>query len=303
MGWFSWFRRSKTATVEKPKPTGRRFSVFGGRRYLEDVPYFLPKDNTEIQRLDFQHYVLRAILRGNYAAPITASGSPHDILDVGTGTGRWAIEMATLFPHANVIGMDVVTPAADSQTAANDRRPENYVFLQGSVLDGLPFPDGTFDLTHQRLLVAAIPATRWPGVVADLVRVTRPGGWVEMVEAVPAIGSPAMNQLREWLVTVSMGRGVDTRITNHIGDFLQQAGAQNVRFRQVDVPLGKVGGREGVMMETNYFSLHIGIRGIVIAQGLATGEQFDQTMERARQEIAAGRYVWPYFVAYGQRAG
>ncbi len=36
------------------------------RRYREDVPYFLPKDLEEIDRLDFQHYALRASLQGNY---------------------------------------------------------------------------------------------------------------------------------------------------------------------------------------------------------------------------------------------
>lgn len=209
---------------------------------------------------------------------------------------------AMLMEMANIVGMDVVTPNADADGASAESRPENYVFIQGSVLDGLPFPAASFDFVHQRLLVAAIPAARWPGVVADLLRVTRPGGWVELVEAIPAVGSPAMNQLREWLVTVSLSRGVDTRITHQIGAFLQQAGAQDVHYRQVDVPLGKVGGREGVMMETNYFSLHAGIRGIVVAQGLANAAEFDATMEQARAEIARGRYVWPYFVAYGQRA-
>lgn len=49
-------------------------------------------------------------------------------------------------------------------------------------LKGLPFPDQQFDYVHQRLLVAAIPAANWPEVIHELVRVTRPGGWVELLE-------------------------------------------------------------------------------------------------------------------------
>lgn len=56
-------------------------------------------------------------------------------------------------------------------------------------------------------------------------RVTLPGGWVELLEALPAPGAPAMNQFRRWLVEVSRRRGVDTLITPQIDNFLRAAGA------------------------------------------------------------------------------
>ncbi len=200
---------------------------------------------------------MRAVLKGNYAAPI---GQPTAVLDVGCGTGRWAMEMAAQFPGANVIGLDVVTPEADEAATLGhglDRRPSNYVFVQGNVLDGLPFSDATFAFVHQRLLVAAIPADRWQSVVNELLRVTRHGGWVELVEAIPAQGGPAMNALHDWLVNVSLLRGVDTRITQQIGTFLQNAGAQNITFRDLTVPLGRADDRVSAMMTTIYFSLSI----------------------------------------------
>ncbi len=45
----------------------------------------LPEHVAEIDRLDVQHYALRAALEGNYIAPVT---DPERILDVGTGTGQ-----------------------------------------------------------------------------------------------------------------------------------------------------------------------------------------------------------------------
>ncbi len=299
LGWRG--RAAATPSSQHPHNTPpRRFGIFGGRRYLNDVSYFLPKDATEINRLDFQHFLFRHAMHGNFSAPIQ---QPLSILDVGTGTGRWATEMARQFPQANVIGLDLVAPPADdtNSTQKSEPRPENYIFVQGNVLEGLPFPDRTFDFVHQRLLVAGIPLTRWPGVVNELLRVTTPGGWVELLEAIPARGGPAMNQLYEWLVGVGLPRGVDIRTTHQIGQYLLDAGAQQVNYRQLDMPMGNWGDRSGVMMEANYFALHQGIRGPLLAQGVTTAAEFDTVMARAKAEIAEGHYIWPYFLAYGQR--
>jgi len=306
MGWFDWLRgrrggnarRSTTATAARK---GRQLRVGGGRQYLVEEPYILPKDDTEMNRLDFQHYLFRLALKGNYAAPIT---DPTNILDVGTGTGRWAMEMAGLFPDANVIGLDLLPPPADKADAASavaDRRPDNYLYMQGNVLDGLPFQDGTFDYVHQRLLVAGLPAARWPSVVAELLRVTKPGGWVELLEAIPTHGGPAMNILHDWLVSVGVPRGVNITITYQIADFLRMAGAQNVVSRELPMPLGKWGGRSGSMMETNYFALHQSIEARLLESGTTNADEFLDVVRRARREIDGGRYIWPYFLAYGQR--
>ncbi|HEX6818049.1 MAG TPA: class I SAM-dependent methyltransferase [Ktedonobacterales bacterium] len=304
MGWTAWRRRRLAdKTTKSASRRARPLRSLFGRQYLVEEPYFLAKDDQEINRLDFQHFLFRFALKGNYAAPVTA---PANILDVGTGTGRWAMELAALFPQANVIGLDVVPPPADDTPSLGyglERRPDNYVYVQGNVLEGLPFPDATFDFVHQRLLVAAIPEARWPSVVAELLRVTKPGGWVELLEAIPAYGGPAMNLLHDWLVGVGLPRGVNIMATPQIGAFLRAAGAQNVVERELPMALGKWGGRAGSMMETNYYALHEGILARLLADQTTTAESFEATMQAARREIAQGRYVWPYFIAYGQRPG
>ena len=302
MGWLAWRRKRRAEqTAKGASRRARPLRSLLGRQYLVEEPYFLAKDDQEINRLDFQHFLFRFALKGNYAAPINA---PTNILDVGTGTGRWAMELAALFPRANVIGLDVVPPPADDSLSLGnglDRRPDNYVYVQGNVLEGLPFPDATFDFVHQRLLVAAIPEARWPSVVAELLRVTKPGGWVELLEAIPAYGGPAMNVLHDWLVGVGMPRGVNIMATPQIGGFLRAAGAQGVVERELPMALGTWGGHAGSMMETNYYALHENIRGRLLSDGTTTAGNFEATMQAARREIAQGRHIWPYFLAYGQR--
>ena len=303
MRWFGWFR-GRARSGGHVVADDRRFRVIGGRRYVRGSPYLLPKDDGEIHRLDFQHYMLRYALRSNYVAPI---GQPRDLLDVGTGTGRWALEMALAFPAANVVGVDLVEPPADASADARkkrqpDIRPTNYTFVTANILEGLPFPGMSFDLVHQRLLVGAIPAVRWQEVIGELVRVTRPGGWVELVEAAPPPdGGQALRALSQWLVTACDKRGLDAVVGPKIGGMLQAAGLQGVSYREADLPIGRFGGRLGVLTETNLISFFTSIRGLVLSYELTTAQQYDAALAEARKEVARGRFIWPYFVAVGQR--
>jgi hypothetical protein len=74
-----------------------------GRTYhaYKDCEYGFPNDELELERLDLQHHVYHPRLDGKlFLAPISAT--PHNVLDVGTGTGIWAIEIAEMYPSASV---------------------------------------------------------------------------------------------------------------------------------------------------------------------------------------------------------
>jgi hypothetical protein len=137
MSYFWWlFSRKKKkpfppVTWEKtlsPVPKARMDSE--GRRHLEDAPYLLPKDEQEIHRLDYQHYILRQVLRGNTYAPVESMlRKGCTVLDVGCGTGRWAKEIAATYPKTQVVGFDleeVITPT---------QPPPNYQFHRGNLLN------------------------------------------------------------------------------------------------------------------------------------------------------------------------
>lgn len=64
--------------------------------------------------------MLKAALGGLYARPPAPAvrralssrkedGSPM-VLDIGTGSGSWVVDMARRYPHAEVIGMDLAPP-------------------------------------------------------------------------------------------------------------------------------------------------------------------------------------------------
>ncbi len=292
MRWFGWFRRGK----------GRA----GGKAPSEaEVPYVLPHDLEERNRLDFQHYLLRHMLRGNFVAPVR---DPREILDVGCGTGRWSIEMAQQFPRANVVGLDVAVPPVEQPRAGVvDTRPDNFVFVQGNALEALPFPDNAFDMVHMRFLFLALPLAQWPSVVGELARVTRPGGWVELVEScVLPPGRPNLvpsrARLDGWICQMLASRGIDSMAGEHLAEFLAGAGLRQVQARQLDAPIGDYGGRLGRMVAADLLSAGEGVKGPVVALGMATADEYDHTMAEVRlsfmQEPGS---VQPFYVAYGQK--
>jgi len=201
----------------------------------------LPRHPAEIDRLDLQHYALRAALQGNYVAPVQA---PDRILDVGSGTGQWSYDLCAEFPTSLVVGFDIEPSKAE--------RPTNYRYVKGNVLDGLPFADGTFDFVHQRLMQAAIPLTRWPEAVGRLLRVTRPGGLVELMEigdrTEPA--GPAITRMWELCNQLAEAHGLDwTRLVpSSLDTYLSDAGAVDVERHHVAIPLGTWGETVGSMM-------------------------------------------------------
>lgn len=44
------------------------------------------------------------------------------------------------------------------------------------------FPANSFDLVHSQMVAGGIHASRWPSYVRDIYRVTKPGGWCQIVE-------------------------------------------------------------------------------------------------------------------------
>jgi ubiquinone/menaquinone biosynthesis C-methylase UbiE len=302
MAWFSR-RRKQTQTAGEPAQ-GRRFLWLGGRRHVADAPYVLPSDDQEINRLDFQHYMLRFALRGNYAAPIS---QPASILDVGGGTGRWAIEMAQLFPNANVVNTDLVPPKGSEGGpglgSGAERVPENYAFVQGNVLEGLPFADNSFDFVHVRLLLFAISKDKWPAVAREVLRVTRPGGWVESVETGPQRnGGPAMDMLVQWITEASMRRGVDPLLGPHIAKYYADAGLSRVQTRDINLPVGQYGGRLGNMAAVDVFGVVGGIKQVVVAQNITDAPSYDSSMSQARDDLNRFQCTLPFYLAYGQKS-
>ena len=133
-------------------------------------------DESMVRNLDAQ---ARAIwpqevpLLRRYALP----EEPH-ILDAGCGTGEASSRLAELFPRSTILGVDILDQHLELARSRYARLAPRLRFEHQSVYE-LRVRDHTFDLTLCRHVLHSIPhAGR---VVAELARVTRPGGYLHLI--------------------------------------------------------------------------------------------------------------------------
>lgn len=94
-----------------------------------------------------------------------------DILDIGCGIGQHLL--APQFVNAHSLqGVDI---DADAIAYASAAFPQ--LRLQCASAEAMPYPDGSFDLAYSSV---SIPYTRIRTALAEIFRVTRPGGTVWM---------------------------------------------------------------------------------------------------------------------------
>jgi ubiquinone/menaquinone biosynthesis C-methylase UbiE len=115
------------------------------------------------------------------------------VLDVGTGAGALALALAPLVRE--VVGID---PVAELLVLARARALPNTEFVEG---DGtaLAFPDAAFDLAGTHRTLHHIPEPN--RVVAEMARVTRPGGCVLVVDQLAPEDAAEAARLHEFETT------------------------------------------------------------------------------------------------------
>jgi SAM-dependent methyltransferase len=222
---------------------------------------------------------------------------PARILDVGSGSGQWGFDVCGELPDAVVVGVDLVP--------SKPGRPARYGFVRGNLLQGLPFADDLFDLVHQRLLVSGIPLVSWPALVAELVRVTRPGGWVELIEGPWEFerAGPATRRLLGLVGGMLAARGLDTTtvVFDSLDRYLREAGLTGVARREISLPIGEWGGQVGSLMATDLRAGLTRVCELLQAQSLLSADEARDLILTSLQECESGRTSGPSAIAYGQK--
>ncbi len=98
---------------------------------------------------------------------------PKSVLEIGCGSGAWAIAYASGHPEAQITATDVTPPNLSSP-------PKNLTIMADNAEQDWSFDD-QFDYIHVRLLTMAI--RDWPAFFRRCWEHLNPGGWVELADA------------------------------------------------------------------------------------------------------------------------
>ncbi|KLO85212.1 Uncharacterized protein LW94_5839 [Fusarium fujikuroi] len=192
------------------------------------------QDTDSDSAYSLSHELFRAVLDGKlYEAPI--GKNPQNVLDVGCGTGIWAIDMADLHPSAEVIGVDL-SPIQPNFL------PPNCRFEVDDINKEWTFPENNFDFIHIRYMTGTVPD--WTELLKKAQRHLKPGGWIEHVElwgdarADDGTMSPD-SPLKTW---VKIFNQVAEKVGNPFfwnpADVFEKAGLKNITEKKVKVPIG-----------------------------------------------------------------
>ncbi|KAI8660012.1 hypothetical protein NCS56_01219800 [Fusarium sp. Ph1] len=147
-----------------------------GRTYhrYKDGKYNLPNDELENERLDLQHHMFLLTFDNKLglSPPNLPGAKPARVLDLGTGTGLWAIDFGDEHPEAEIIGVDL-SPIQPSFV------PPNVQFLVDDIDEEWNYSE-PFDYIHSRMMNFSIQ--NWVEYLQKMFQNLTPGGYVELQE-------------------------------------------------------------------------------------------------------------------------
>ncbi|KAH6662367.1 S-adenosyl-L-methionine-dependent methyltransferase [Halenospora varia] len=216
-----------------------KFEKENGRTYhgYRAGVYYYPNDPSEAERLDYQSAVLDFAFDGAlHQAPIS---NPANVLDIGTGTGSWAVQMGDLFPNATIEATDL-SPIQPTNV------PENVQFIiDDAAEDDWAVPENHYDYIHTRVLMGCFED--FQEIIQKGFKHTKPGGWMESLECMhpPYCDDgtmPADWPFKEWTQTMdeaAMNAGRPLRIASRLKKWYIAAGFEDVHEKVIKIPINQ----------------------------------------------------------------
>jgi trans-aconitate methyltransferase len=186
-----------------------------------------------------------------FLAPV---GELHRVLDIGTGTGTWCIDMGDQFPSAEILGNDL-SPVQPSWV------PPNVKFEVDDIESSWAY-SRPFDFIFCRTLSCAVGD--WPRLMRQAYQHVKPGGWVEFQDFNLTLHSedgsykPESDMAKYTFLLTDAARkaGKEASPGPKLEQWVREAGFQNVVHQKYKIPLGPwAKDKQQVLSQSGYMSV------------------------------------------------
>jgi ubiquinone/menaquinone biosynthesis C-methylase UbiE len=160
----------------------------------------------------------------------------HRVLDIGCGTGTFAVAIKGWLPNADIVGLDPDPKALARGCRKADRAGVSIRFDEGFA-NALPYPDASFDRVFSSLMFHHLPPDAKLPTLREVRRVLKPGGSLHLLDFEQE-GAHSHNPLARWLH--SSKRLQDNR-SERILNWMREAGLVEPEVVDSDQPIyGKI---------------------------------------------------------------
>ncbi len=251
----------------------------------------------EVARLSRQDRVVTNVMGGLFPERADVS-SIHDVLDLACGPGGWTTAVALAYPTMQVTGVDI-SPlmVAYAQANAAEKSVANVHFQEMDILQPLDFPDNSFDLINARLIFSFMPPAAWPKLLAECMRVARPGGTLRLTDCENTLtNSPACEQLGRLMATAlkKVGQsfspdGYHFGLLPMLGTLLRAAGCKNVQRRAHCCDFS-AGMEDHVEAFQDWMVVYRLTQPFLLRTGVATQQELERLYQKAMEEMQVSSF-------------
>jgi SAM-dependent methyltransferase len=239
----------------------------------------------------------------------------QNILDLGCGSGRWALDMAYHYPDAEIVGVDISNTLVEyARARAKTMNRQNVKFLIFDALDGNlgELGRGSYDLVNLRFAVGWVRGLdRWTKLLERCHLLNAPGGYTVVTEGEGLYtDSSALSRLHEMVIqALRLGgygfpsSGQDLGLAAQLGTLLYSVGFSRVALEGGAIDFSFYNPEENMAWRNSFHALIAETGPFFLKMGVTIAEELAELSVQVGSELYDEAFsgVGSLFTFYGMR--
>lgn len=211
------------------------------------------------------------------------------------------VDICDLLPQTSSTVIDSYTPVK-----LEERQEEkNFTFITHNIIQNkqLPFESNHFDFIQQNLTALTYKQEDWPLILKELLRVTKPGGYIQLIEVdlTPHHMGPRtelwLEQVRKVLVS---GCHIEPRIACRLEQMLSNIGLVDIQCKFVSIPVGSWGLDIGHLWKENYEAFFESAKPFLIEMMDISSREYKKQMRIVMEELDEYKTFTNVYLIWGR---